>query len=121
MTFFRKYGLLAACILLALPLIAFGGAKLAGVPQVHESFKVLGLPGWFGYFIGACEVAGGVGLFIKPLRSLAALGLCVILVGALYFHVTHPPLGAGVPALIYLLLASWIATRGRASLVATAS
>jgi uncharacterized membrane protein YphA (DoxX/SURF4 family) len=118
MEFIKKYGLLAACILLALPLVGAGGAKLAGVPQMHESFRLLGLPGWFGYFIGACEVAGAVGLFIQPLRALAAAGLCVILVGALYFHVTHPPLAAGVPALIFLLLASWIATRGKASLVA---
>lgn len=118
MAFFKKYGLLAACILLALPLIAFGGAKLTGVPQFHASFKALGLPAWFGYFIGACEVAGAVGLFIKPLRSLAAGGLCIILLGALYFHVTHPPLEAGVPALVLLLLASWIATRGKANLVA---
>jgi uncharacterized membrane protein YphA (DoxX/SURF4 family) len=118
MEFFKKYRLTAACILLALPLIAFGSAKLAGVPQFHESFKALGLPAWFGYFIGACEVAGGVGLFIKPLRTLAASGLCIILIGALYFHVTHPPLEAGVPALIFLLLASWIATRSKSSQVA---
>jgi uncharacterized membrane protein len=119
MEFFKKYRLLAACILLALPLIAFGGAKLAGVAQFHESFKALGLPAWFGYLIGACEVAGAVGLFITPLRALAASGLGVILLGAVYFHVTHPPLGAGLPALIFLLLASWIATRSRAGGVAT--
>jgi uncharacterized membrane protein YphA (DoxX/SURF4 family) len=118
MGFIKKYGLLAACTVLALPLIAFGGAKLAGVPQFHESFKVLGLPGWFGYFIGACEVAGAVALFIQPLRTWAAGGLGIIMLGALYFHVTHPPLGAGVPALIFLLLASWIASRGQVSLVA---
>jgi uncharacterized membrane protein YphA (DoxX/SURF4 family) len=117
MDFIKKYGLLAACILLALPLIAFGSAKLFGVPQFHESFKALGLPGWFGYFIGACEVAGAVGLFIKPLRTLAAGGIGAILVGALYFHATHPPAAAGVPALILLLLAGCIVTRNKARLV----
>ena len=85
--------------------------------QMLESFKLLGLPAWFGTFIGACEVAGAVGLFITPLRSPAAGGVAVIMIGALYFHITHPPTAAGVPALIFLLLASWIATRGKAGLV----
>jgi len=114
MELLKKYRLVAACIALGLPVFALGCAKLAGVPQLHESFRLLGLPAWFGYFIGACEVSGAVGLFIKPLRRLAAGGLCVILVGALYFHATHPPIQAGVPALIFLLLASWIVARGKA-------
>ena len=118
MSFFKRYGVLAACVVLALPMIGFGAAKLAGVPQFHESFRALGLPGWFGYVIGACEVAGGLALFIQPLRWLAASGLGAIMVGALYFHATHPPLPAGVPALIFLLLATWIATRPRVSAVA---
>lgn len=99
--------------LAALAYAAAGAAKLAGVAQMHESFVLLGLPGWFGYFIGACEVAGAIGLFIRPLSALAAMGLAIIMIGALYFHITHPPIAAGIPALILLGLDLFVVkTRG---------
>ncbi|MBB5203630.1 putative membrane protein YphA (DoxX/SURF4 family) [Inhella inkyongensis] len=97
--------------LLALPLLLGGGAKLAGVPELHASFGILGLPAWFGYFIGSAEVAGALGLFIPRLRRLAAAGLVPIMAGALYFHVRHTPLEQGVPALVLLSLALWVAMR----------
>jgi uncharacterized membrane protein YphA (DoxX/SURF4 family) len=114
----KKYRWLAACLLVALVLLPAGGAKLAGVPAMHASFAALGLPGWFGYFIGACEVAGGVALFVAPLRSLAAAGISIIMLGALYFHLSHPPVSAGVPALIVLVLCGVIIQRRGAALVA---
>jgi putative oxidoreductase len=98
-------------VLLALPLLLGGGAKLAGVPQLHASFAVLGLPAWFGYFIGAAEVAGAIGLFIPRLQRPAAAGLVPILAGALYFHLRHTPVAEGLPALVLLGLALWLAMR----------
>jgi uncharacterized membrane protein YphA (DoxX/SURF4 family) len=100
-------------ILLALPLLAAGAAKLAGVPQMHASFALLGLPAWFGYFIGASEVAGAIGLFIRPLRVLAASGLVVVMLGALYFHVVHTPLAQGIPAAVLLALAVTVIVQSR--------
>ncbi|CAN5756444.1 hypothetical protein BH11PSE13_BH11PSE13_42080 [soil metagenome] len=61
-----------ATVLTALTLLAGGGANLVGVPLMHQSFIELGLPVWFGYFIGACEVAGAVALFVAPISALAA-------------------------------------------------
>jgi len=78
----RNYGLLIAIALVILYVGAGGIAKLAGVPYVHSSFPKLGLPGWFGYFIGACEVLGAIALLIRPLSALAALGIGIIMVGA---------------------------------------
>lgn len=94
---------------LSLPLLAAGSAKLAGVPELHASFQALGLPAWFGYFIGACEVAGALGLWIAPLRKLAATGLIGIMLGALYFHLRFTPLSQGIPAavLLGLSLLAW--------------
>ncbi|WP_338847232.1 DoxX family protein [Massilia sp. W12] len=111
----KKYVLLIASILLALITGAGGVMKLMGVPAAHASFGVLGLPAWFGYFIGLCETLGAIALFIPALSALAAGGLSVIMCGALYFHIVHTPLAQGVPALIALLLAGYIAlsTRGR--------
>jgi putative oxidoreductase len=114
----NKYGIWVAIVLVALLLLAAGGAKLAGVPQVHQSFALLGLPVWFGYFIGACEVSGAIGLFIRPLSALAAAGISIIMLGALYFHATHPPLAAGVPALLILLLSVFVFTRRRVDMFA---
>ena len=100
-------------VLLAIPLLLAGGAKLAGVPQLHASFALLGLPAWFGYFIGAAEVAGAIGLFIRPLRLLAAAGLALVMLGALGFHVMHTPLAQGIPALVLLGLSLLVIVQQR--------
>jgi putative oxidoreductase len=113
MGFLQKHGVLIASVVLALIVAGAGVAKLMGVPMVHQSFAILGLPTWFGYFIGAAEVAGAIGLFIRPLSALAALGLAIIGAGAVYFHVTNPPISAGVPAILVLLLAVFIAIKRR--------
>jgi putative oxidoreductase len=90
-------------------IVGLGGiAKIAGVPQVHLGFQQLGLPGWFGYFIGICEVLGAIALFIRPLSALAAGGLVIIMVGAIYHHVLHTPLMQGIPALLVMVLSIWI-------------
>jgi len=85
-----------------------GGAKLAGVPEVHQSFSLMGLPAWFGYFIGACEVAGAIGIWIRPLSALAAAGIAIIMLGANYFHVVHTPIAQTIPALVILLICIYI-------------
>ena len=113
----NKYVLLIAKVLMALILLAAGSAKLAGVPALHESFQLLGLPGWFGYFIGACEVSGAIGIFVRPLSALAALGIALIMCGALYFHIAHTPLAQGVPALVILLLCLFVFLRTRSDLL----
>jgi uncharacterized membrane protein YphA (DoxX/SURF4 family) len=118
MNFFQKYGVLIASVLLALIVGAAGIAKLMGVPMVHQSFGILGLPSWFGYFIGAAEVAGAVGLFIPKLSRLAATGLIIIGAGAVYFHLMYTPISAGVPAIVVLALAVFIAFRARGTVTA---
>ena len=113
----RKYGIWAAIIVVALLVSVAGAMKLAGTPALHESFAILGLPGWFGYFIGLCEVAGAIGLLIRPLSALAAAGLSIIMLGAIYFHVVHTPIGQTVPALVILLLCVFIFTRRREAML----
>ena len=107
----------AAIIVAAVAFGAAGVAKLAGVPMVHLSFANLGLPSWFGYFIGLCEVAGAIGLLIRPLSALAALGLGIITVGAVYYHVTNPPLQEGIPAIVLLVLCVIIFMARRGSML----
>jgi putative oxidoreductase len=94
-----------------------GAAKLAGVPYFHSSFPKLGLPSWFGYFIGACEVLGSVALLIRPLRALAAAGIGIIMVGATYYHATYTPLVQAVPAFVLTILCVYVFFTARANML----
>ena len=63
------YSLWIAIGLVVLYVGAGGIGKLAGVPYLHSSFPKLGLPSWFGYFIGVCEVLGPIGTRAEPLAT----------------------------------------------------
>ncbi len=91
-------------VLLGLPLIGAGGAKLAGVPELHASFSAMGLPEWFGYFIGLAELSAGIAMFTPRLTALAGLGLIPIMLGASYYHIAYN-VPSAVPSFIFLLLA----------------
>ncbi|MBU2877689.1 DoxX family protein [Aliiglaciecola lipolytica] len=83
---------------------AAGLAKLAGVEQLHLSFAAMGLPIWFGYFIGASELVGAIGIWFKKLSVYAASGLLVIMLGAIYFHVVYDAVANAIPAIVLSLL-----------------
>jgi putative oxidoreductase len=105
--------LVAAIVLTALYIGGGGAAKLAGIPYFHSSFPKLGVPAWFGYFIGTCELLGSIALFIRPLSALAALGLLVIMIGATYYHATFTPIVQAAPAFVLSLLCVYIFARRR--------
>ena len=90
-------------VLLALPMIFAGIAKLAGVAELHQSFIAMNLPKWFGYFIGAAELAAGIGLLIPRLSAWAATGLIPIMLGAVYFHLAYA-VPSAIPAIIFTVL-----------------
>lgn len=100
MTKIQSITLMVIMVLTSLAFLAAGGAKLAGVEQMHLSFAAMGLPAWFGYFIGACEVCGAVGLWIRKLSFYAAAGLLGIMAGAVYFHVNYDAIANALPALM---------------------
>ena len=109
----QKYLLWVALGLVTLVMLMGGIGKLSGNPMMHQSFEMLGLPSWFGYFIGACEVAGAIGIWLPRLSALAAAGISIIMVGAIYFHVTMTPIAQALPALVVLLLCLYIIARRR--------
>jgi len=98
-------------VLLAGLFLFAGGMKL--VTPIEEMTKEIAMPGWFLRFIGVAELLGGLGLVlpgllrIRPLLTpLAAVGLTVIMAGAV--AVTLASLGVGpalVPLVVGLLLA----------------
>lgn len=76
-------------------LFAFAGTpKLLGAEQALEGFRSMGYGDGFRLFIGASELAGAIGLLIPSLATWAAAGLLVIMVGAIYTHVSS---GIGSP------------------------
>lgn len=106
-----KYATWAAMAVVTLVMIMGGVMKLTGNPMATESFAVLGLPAWFATFIGICEIAGAIGLWLRRTSMLAAIGIALIMIGAVYYHVVHTPISEGLPAFVVLLCCIWIIRR----------
>ena len=100
--------LLAALFLFA------GGMKL--ILPLDKLAGPVALPGWFIRFIGVAEVLGGLGLIlpgllrIKPqLTPLAAIGLVMIMIGAVSVTLIGRDAGAAAISLVVGLLAAFVA------------
>jgi putative oxidoreductase len=70
--------------LLAALFVLSGVTKLVGQQQALEAFAHMGYSDWFRLLIGALETAGGIGLAIPSTAKAAAIGLLVIMAGAVY-------------------------------------
>ncbi len=113
-----KFSVLAKNVAAALATFAFLGAglfKLSGAPEMIEIFKGFGMPIAFMYFIGACEVAGAVGLWLRnktiagfSISFLAALGLAILMLGGFVVHLINDPIDKAIPALVLFMLASFL-------------
>src|SRR5690242_17677090 len=80
----------------------------AGLPKLLTPAKMLAewvYAPWFLTFIGVCETLGAVGLLIPRLAALAAAGLSVIMIGAVYTLVAHHMIKElPVPIVVFILL-----------------
>jgi len=97
--------------LLALAFTASGINKFLHLTDTITGFSKLGLPTWFAYLIAGGEVLGGIGLLVPRFLRLAAIGLAVIMVGAVFMHATKIPGGLfpkGSPALLLLILLGFL-------------
>lgn len=92
--------------LLGLAFIASGVKKFTDLPSTVGMFGSIGLPGALAYAIAGAEVLGGIGLLLPRFTRLAAMGLLVVMLGAVVMHATKIPGGIanGVPAIVLLLL-----------------
>jgi putative oxidoreductase len=92
--------------LLAAMFIFSGFNKLSHGPDTAKMFGSMGFPGWFAYLIGGAELLGGIGLLVPRTVRPAALGLIIIMLGAVFMHATKIPGGIakGMPALVALVL-----------------
>ena len=92
--------------LLALAFVASGLKKFTDLPGTVGMFSSMGLPGALAYLVAGAEVLGGIGLLVPRFTRPAALGLVIIMVGAIIMHATKIPggLANGGPALVLLAL-----------------
>jgi hypothetical protein len=97
-------------ILLAALFTFTGSIKLLGVAKSLEIRDHLGVKPMQWRLIGVCELAGVagvlVGLFWAPIGIAAAIGLALLTIGAIAYHVRHSDTVADLaPAVIGVALA----------------
>lgn len=92
--------------LLGLAFIASGIKKFMDLPGTVGMFSSIGLPGILAYVVAGGEVLGGIGLLVPRFTRFAAMGLIIIMLGAVVMHATKIPggLANGGPAIVLLLL-----------------
>jgi len=98
-------------VLLAL-LFVFGGVMKLVFPMPPE----IPFPDWFMKFIGLCELLGGLGLVLPGvfrrqqfLTPLAAIGLTIIMIGAVAFSVKVFGFKPAITPLVTGLLCAFVA------------
>ena len=106
-------------VLLALEFLMAGGMKLwlpADVLQSMGPPSQILFPGWFLKFIGLCEVLGAFGLILpgvfkrqQYLTPLAAIGLTIIMIGAVVVTMMGPGFSFAISPLITGLLCAFVA------------
>ncbi len=88
---------------------AAGLAKVMGAEGMVQLLASFGLPTWFVTLLGVGEIVGAIGLLVRPVSSLAALGLAAIAFGAIVNHAVNPPITMAIPAIILLILSLAVA------------
>lgn len=106
-------------ILLALMFLFSGGVKLVLPTAVLQSMgppNQVVLPGLFLKFIGVCEVLGGLGLILpgvfrrrQYLTPFAAMGLVIIMIGAVAITIMGLGFAMAITPLITGLLCAFVA------------
>jgi len=83
--------------------------------NMREEFAAYGLPAWFMWVVGGLKVSLAilliVGLWVNTVTRPAAIGIAVLMLGAIAMHVkVGDPLRKSLPATSLLLLCLFIAT-----------
>ena len=94
--------------LLGVGFVLAGAAKFLQAEAAAESFRHFGLPTGLVPLIGICEIAGGIGVMVPRLAGFAALGLLLIMLGAVYSHLTHDPFDKAIGALVMGAMAGYV-------------
>ena len=104
-----RIGLWAVRIVLAAQFAVGGVLKLVADPTMVTMFGDIGAGQGLRLLVGACEVAGAIGLLVPRLTRLAAIGLVFLMIGAAVTNVVALHISPAVP-LALLALALLVAT-----------
>ena len=85
--------------LVSIIVITAGIFKVATFEEAMRSFTTLSLPIWFGTFIGLAKIAVGIGMWHRKSSILAAMGLLMIMLCAVYYNVVRTPILQSIPTL----------------------
>jgi uncharacterized membrane protein YphA (DoxX/SURF4 family) len=103
-------------ILLALLFLFAGITKLFPLMEMTPPPNSIIFPMWFLKFIGVCEVLGALGLILpgllrtqRHLTRYAAIGLTIIMIGAVIVTIMGPGVGQAITPLIVGLLCAFVA------------
>jgi ubiquinone/menaquinone biosynthesis C-methylase UbiE len=102
--------------LLALLFVSGGATKLIGTGGTVEGFASLG-GDVMRHVVGSAELLGGLGLLLPPTVLPAAVGLALLMVGAIASHLTVLG-GSPLPAAVVLVLCLTVAWARRADVAA---
>lgn len=91
-------------VLIAGLFLMMGSQKLMSDPETVANFTRWGMPDKIYLVIGTFEVLGAIGLLIPRVAGLAAVGLIMLMVGALFTHLTHNEMGMAMLPLVVMIL-----------------
>jgi putative oxidoreductase len=69
-----------------------------------DRFATWGYGAWFVPVVGVLELVGLAALWIPPLTRYAVALLSILMLGAAYTHLTHPPQEAVLRPVLFLLV-----------------
>src|ERR1700722_6256100 len=97
----RPAGLWAPSGLMALTFLAAGAGKVGAVKPSPENFARWGLSPTIMRAVGTAEILGAIGLLIPRAAPFAAVGLGLLMLGAVRTGVVHgEPLHIALPAVL---------------------
>lgn len=95
---------LVVTVLLTLAFLGAGVMKLTGAEQARQGFENWGYSIAFMYFVGLCEVAGAIGLWLRRFSYAAKVCLILLMAGAVATHLLFDTIQEAVPPLILIIL-----------------
>ena len=108
-----RIGRWAVRIVLAAQFVAGGVLKLTADPTMVAMFDDIGAGQGLRLLVGACELAGGIGVLLPPVSRLAAAGLVGLMIGAAITNVVALQISPVVPLVLLVLALLVVVTRTR--------
>jgi uncharacterized membrane protein YphA (DoxX/SURF4 family) len=91
-------------VLLTLAFLLSGIMKLTGAEQIRQGFENWGYPVIFMYFIGLCEVAGAIGMWLRRFSYAAKVCIILLMAGAVLTHLAFDTFKEAMAPIVLIIL-----------------